>query len=168
MIERKKIYLASPLGFYEAGKDWMYAKLIPTIEAAGCIVIDPWKLTPKEEIDRILGMPCGIERILAFRRQNARIGKRNANAIRIADGIFAVLDGSDVDSGVAAEIGFGAALSKPILGYRNDFRPSRENEGTIVNLQVEYFLGLHKGKIITSLKEIKDGIRWMFKSTLLS
>jgi nucleoside 2-deoxyribosyltransferase len=62
--------------------------------------------------------------------------------------VFAVLDGTDVDSGTAAEIGYAFAKGKPILGYRGDFRLSADNDGSIVNLQVEYFIRASGGTII--------------------
>lgn len=66
-----------------------------------------------------------------------------------------MLDGNDVDSGTAAEIGYGSALKKPIIGYRGDFRLSAENEGGIVNLQVEYFIYLNNGEIVTDIEALK-------------
>jgi nucleoside 2-deoxyribosyltransferase len=62
-----------------------------------------------------------------------------------------VLDGTDVDSGTAAEIGYAFAKGKPILGYRGDFRLAADNEGGVVNLQVEYFIRASGGDIITKL-----------------
>jgi hypothetical protein len=62
-----------------------------------------------------------------------------------------VLDGVDVDSGTAAEIGSGFAKGKKIIGYRGDFSLSADNEGSIVNLQVEYFIEASGGAIVTRL-----------------
>ena len=61
-----------------------------------------------------------------------------------------MLDGTDVDSGTAAEIGYAFARGKNILGYRGDFRLSADNEGATVNLQVEYFIRESGGDIITA------------------
>lgn len=36
--------------------------------------------------------------------------------------MLAILDGQDVDSGTAAEIGYAFARRKPIVGYRGDLR----------------------------------------------
>ena len=68
--------------------------------------------------------------------------------------ILAVLDGTDVDSGTAAEIGYAFAKGKPILGYRGDFRLSADNDGSTVNLQVEYFIRQSGGDIVASIKEL--------------
>ena len=96
----------------------------------------------------------GIERIDAWRKLNFEIGQKNQHAIDECDAVVAVLDGSDVDSGTAAEIGYAFAKNKPILGYRSDFRLSADNEGGIVNLQVEYFIRASGGDIITRLADI--------------
>lgn len=40
-----------------------------------------------------------------------------------SDVLLAVLDGSDVDSGVAFEMGVAHALGKTVVGVRTDFRP---------------------------------------------
>jgi nucleoside 2-deoxyribosyltransferase len=42
--------------------------------------------------------------------------------VQSADIIIAVLDGPDVDSGTAWEIGYGRGLGKKIIGIRTDFR----------------------------------------------
>ena len=72
--------------------------------------------------------------------------------------IFAVLDGADVDSGTAAEIGYGFAKHKPVLGYRGDFRLSADNEGGIVNLQVEYFIRASGGDIIGQISDLPSAL----------
>jgi nucleoside 2-deoxyribosyltransferase len=82
----------------------------------------------------------------------------NLAAIDGCDLVLAVLDGVDVDSGTASEIGYAFAKGKPILGYRGDYRLCSENEGAIVNLQVEYFIRASDGDIITRLKDLGDAL----------
>lgn len=89
---------------------------------------------------------------------NSVIGRNNALAIKESDVIIAVLDGVDVDSGTASEIGYGSALRKPVIGYRGDFRLSADNEGSTVNLQVEYFIYLYGGEIVTNLESLKTAL----------
>jgi nucleoside 2-deoxyribosyltransferase len=89
---------------------------------------------------------------------NAKIARANTDAIETCDIVFAVLDGADVDSGTAAEIGYAYARGKTILGYRGDFRLSADNEGSIVNLQVEYFIDRSGGFIISSITALRDGL----------
>lgn len=73
--------------------------------------------------------------------------------------VFAVLDGTDVDSGTASEIGYAYALGKRILGYRGDFRLSADNEGSIVNLQVEYFIRASGGEIFNQIEGLPEAIQ---------
>ena len=74
-----------------------------------------------------------------------------------------MLDGTDVDSGTAAEIGYAFAKNKLIIGYRGDFRLSADNEGGIVNLQVEYFIRASGGDIITKLNDLPTKMRQLIK-----
>jgi nucleoside 2-deoxyribosyltransferase len=70
----------------------------------------------------------------------SEIGGNNRAGIDSADMVLAVLDGTDVDSGTAAEIGYAFGKGKPIRGCRGDFRLFADNDGSMVNLQVEYFI----------------------------
>ena len=106
----------------------------------------------------MLTLPFGAERRDAWRRINPEIGRKNQRLIDECDVIFAVLDGTDVDSGTAAEIGYGFAKHKPILGYRGDFRFSSDNEGGIVNLQVEYFIRASGGDIISQISDLPSAL----------
>lgn len=152
----KTVYLASPLGFSEAGRLFMDSKLIPMLESLGSITVeDPWSLTSEEEIHTVQSLPNGDEKRLAWSQLNRVIGSRNEAAIKRSDGMVAVLDGVDVDSGTAAEIGYAFGLGHRIIGYRNDFRVAGDNEGAIVNLQVEHFIYESGGTITTSLDELK-------------
>jgi nucleoside 2-deoxyribosyltransferase len=72
--------------------------------------------------------------------------------------VVAVLDGADVDSGTAAEIGYATALGRWVLGYRGDRRPLGDTAGCLVNLQVEYFIRL-KGDIYTSLDALVGALK---------
>ena len=63
------------------------------------------------------------------------IFNKNEAAIDKSDIIVAVIDGADVDSGTAWEIGYAYARGKSILGLRTDFR-TLGIEGT-VNLMIE-------------------------------
>lgn len=99
-------------------------------------------------------MPASAARIEAWRSLNADIGKMNQDSIDSCDVVFAVLDGPDVDSGTASEIGYAYARKKLIVGYRGDFRLSADNEGGVVNLQVEHFIRSSGGTIIRELSEL--------------
>jgi nucleoside 2-deoxyribosyltransferase len=136
-------YIASPYGFSPATRTFYLDVVLPAVRAAGVEPLDPWA---DPEGKRNAGLasahasPPGDERRAAFAAVNARIGAENETLLRRCDAVLAILDGPDVDSGTAAEVGFAAALGKPAVGLRLDFRPSGDNEGTTVNLQVEHFL----------------------------
>jgi nucleoside 2-deoxyribosyltransferase len=153
-----RIYVASPLGFSEAGRDFYDHRLIPQVKSLGHEVLDPWKLTDREKIKAVRAMTYGTEKRAEWRRVNAEIGRNNQAAIDRCDAVFAVLDGADVDSGTACEIGYAFALGKPILGYRGDIRLSADNEGAIVNLQVEYFIRQSGGEIITRFTDLASAL----------
>jgi nucleoside 2-deoxyribosyltransferase len=113
-------------------------------------VVDPFKLTLKEDLGRIAQLGSLDAQCEAWRALNRQIGETNRRAIDGADALLAILDGVDVDSGTAAEIGYAYAREKPIVGYRGDFRLSADNIGSTVNLQVEYFIQASRGSIVTT------------------
>jgi nucleoside 2-deoxyribosyltransferase len=78
------------------------------------------------------------------------IGARNRRLLADAAAVLAVLDGPDVDSGTAAEIGWAAACGLPVIGLRTDFRLA-EHEAAPVNLQVEDFILTSGGVLVPSL-----------------
>lgn len=157
-----KLYLASPFGFSEAGRLFMYEKIIPLIESAGYQVLDPWVQTPLEDIEAVAIMPYGFDKRQAWQNLNPIIGRNNEAAIDLAQGMVAVLDGVDIDSGTASEIGYATAQQKPVLGYRGDFRLSADNEGADINLQVEYFIKKHGGEIINAIDQLPDALHRVF------
>lgn len=151
----KKIYFASPLGFAESTRDFA-DKIENKLIEIGFEVLNPWKLDPSvgEKIaEAMKEQNSGIRKNI-LHNINFDIGYRNKLAIKECDMIFAVLDGVDVDSGTASEIGYGCALGKRIFGYRGDFRLSSDNEGSTVNLQVQYWIEISGGFIITEFKNI--------------
>jgi len=153
-----QIYLAGPLGFSEAGREFHYGKLIPELERSGHVVVDPWSLTDPGMIDAVANLPFGAERREAWRALNPEIGRNNHAALDACEAVVAVLDGVDVDSGTAAEIGYAFARGKPIVGYRGDLRLSADNEALTVNLQVEYFIRASGGDIVTTLTQLPGAL----------
>ncbi len=160
----KKIYIASPLGFSEAGRFFLYKKIIPLFTELNLICIDPWKLTPENLIEEVNSIDNGELKSAEWRKLNRVIAENNRNGIEGSDGMLAILDGTDVDSGTASEIGYAAALNKKICGYRSDFRRSGDNDGAIVNLQVEYFILNSGGRIISNLSELKGELIRFFNA----
>lgn len=79
----------------------------------------------------------------------------NEQAIRDADLILGVLDGSELDFGTVCEIGFAAGLGKRCYGLRTDFRDLGDFEGLPINLQVLYFIESSGGSLFTTIEEIR-------------
>ncbi len=115
----RNVYLAAPL-FSEAECDFN-SRLRDELEGIGMGVFLPQEHS--NEIDSELDA-----------RQES-IFSKNVAAIDKADILVAVLDGVDVDSGTAWEIGYAHALGKPVYGLRTDFR-TLGIEG-VVNLMIE-------------------------------
>ena len=90
---------------------------------------------------------------------NHRIGDLNRGAIEGVDVVVAVLDGSDVDSGTASEVGFAFARGKTIYGYRGDIRLTGENEATLVNLQVQYWVEESGGRLVRTVPDLIFALR---------
>ena len=67
--------------------------------------------------------------------EHARIYEQNKKALYEADLVVAVIDGADADSGTAWEMGYAAALNKPVFALRTDFRKVGTHEH--VNLMLE-------------------------------
>ena len=153
-----KIYTAGPLGFSEAGRVFHEQYVLAELKRLGHEALDPWKLTDQSKIDAVLKLPYGQAKRDAWRVLNVEIGGNNRLAIDRCDLVFAVLDGVDVDSGTASEIGYAFARGKPIVGYRGDFRLSADNDGLMVNLQVEYFIRQSGGDIITALANLERAL----------
>lgn len=131
------VYVAGPLGFSDAGRTYLYDKLYPLMAARGLRVLDPWHVDPAATAVLEARPDVDPAELLEVSRQ---IGERNVALIDSCDAVLALLDGSDVDSGTAAEIGYAAAKGKRVIGLRLDTRVSGDNEGVTVNLQVEHFL----------------------------
>jgi nucleoside 2-deoxyribosyltransferase len=154
-----RIYMAGPLGFSEAGRLFYGSVLVPFVQRLGYEVVDPWSHTDPRRVEAIERMPDGPERRAAWRTLNREIGATNRAAIDGVQAVVAVLDGTDVDSGTAAEIGYAFARGKLIVGYRGDFRLSADNEGGTVNLQVEYFIHESGGTIVTRYEDLEKSLR---------
>jgi nucleoside 2-deoxyribosyltransferase len=99
---------------------------------------------------------------------NHQIAERNRQAIESGDVVVAVLDGPDVDSGTASEIGFAFACGKTIFGYRGDIRLTGENQATLVNLQVQYWIeesGGRKGRLVRTVPDLLMALDALIKSS---
>jgi uncharacterized protein (DUF952 family) len=145
------IYVASPLGFTEPGRRWLADVLHPALVECDVDVLDPWA-DPTGIVARTMAIPTAdATRLDALATMNRTLGGLNAASIARADAVLAILDGSDVDSGTAAEVGYAAGLGIGIVGLRTDIRPAGDNAAATVNLQVEYFIEASGGRICDTL-----------------
>jgi nucleoside 2-deoxyribosyltransferase len=154
-----RVYIAGPLGYSEAGRHFHNTVLVPFVSGLGYEVLDPWALADQRKVEAVQKMPEGPERRAAWRELGREIGRTNQAAIDAAHGVIAVLDGPDVDSGTAAEIGYAFARGKLIVGYRGDSRVSADNEGGLVNLQVEFFIRESGGSIVSRYEDLEASMR---------
>ncbi len=138
--------MASP----KLGRHYYECVLLPKL-AEVVEPVDPWALVSDSELDEARAK--GTERELA-----TEIGRRNAEAIKSCELLVAVLDGQEVDSGTAAEVGYASALGIRCFGLRTDHRKSGEI-GATVNLQVESFLVTSGGFIADSLEALVEALR---------
>lgn len=158
-------YIAGPLGFSEAGRMFYNEKFIPAVEALGYEILDPWKLTDQSLFEEASAIEDPQKKTLVLQRLNRLVGTNNSEAIERCHIVIAILDGPDVDSGTAAEIGHAYGIKKMIRGYRSDFRLSSENIGAKVNIQVEFYIRESGGGIDTSLEDLCKALhgvrRWL-------
>ena len=132
------IYLAAPL--FSAAEQEFNLRLAATLKEKGFVVF-----LPQEDSKDTKDM----------RGQDLQnyIFKSNAKAIRDCDIMVAVLDGADVDSGTAWEVGYAYALGKSVFGLRTDFRTLGEHEG-VVNIMIAYSMkSIYQtiGELVSSL-----------------
>lgn len=151
------VYTAGPDGFSEA--TWKHHQdLVDFLSASNFKVLDPWALTPQHVVEKALSIPDYSERVAELHKLDRLMGRRNTRAIVAGEIIIANLDGQEVDSGTSSEVGCGYMAGDVCFGVRSDFRKSGENEGCIINLQVQYFIEASGGKIFRSQEELKANI----------
>lgn len=121
---------------------------------SGFEVLDPWNTGIEPPAPEAEKQP--------WDRFNMLVGERNRKMIESSDGMLAVLEGTDVDSGTASEIDCAFALGKKILGYRGDFRLAGNNPGSTVNLQVEYFSTKKRRQDSSLCRELVDALADVF------
>jgi nucleoside 2-deoxyribosyltransferase len=148
-MSRKRVYLASPLGFAASTRGFMETLIAALSEHVD--VENPWDDTRFERDFAEIGkIDSFSERQRRLEVINTEIGRSNAERIDSCDAVFAILDGVDVDSGTAAEIGYAFGRGKIVSGVRTDFRLAGDNLGAVVNLQVQYFIEASGGCVVTT------------------
>ena len=109
-----RIYLAGPL-FTAAEWHWN-SQLADVLRAAGHEVF-----LPQEHAEKYLDETGQIT-------DPSSLFGDNVSEIDDAQAVLAILDGADVDSGTAWEVGYAVAKNKLIVGLRTDLRRSGDTE----------------------------------------
>lgn len=148
--QRPRCYLASPLGFSEAGRHYYSQVYVPALSEV-VEPVDPWSLIAEEEITAARAAGAVREVLLD-------LGRRNTEAIRSSALLVAFLDGQEPDSGTVAELGYAAALGKRCFGLRSDLRQAGDEE-LAVNLQLETFVIDSGGVIVPTLADLVEALR---------
>jgi len=107
-----KIYLSAPL-FTQVERRWnrlLGSALQERIQGAEIVL--PQDMTFDDAFNQAVDFP--------------HIFHACVESLEDADVVVAVLDGSDVDSGTAFEVGYAYARGIPIVGIRTDFRKSQD------------------------------------------
>ncbi|MCT4612509.1 MAG: nucleoside 2-deoxyribosyltransferase [Clostridia bacterium] len=136
-----KIYLAaSVFSVFERELNVSIAKMIT--ELGGHSVFLPQEVAPPETED-------GLDMEYIY--------KECRDHIDSSDAILAIVDGSDVDSGVAWELGYAFAKNVPSLCIRTDIRKAEHNG---VNIMIEYGASktIHLTKYHQKIKDVVDRI----------
>jgi nucleoside 2-deoxyribosyltransferase len=144
LTARARCYVASPLGFTEAGRDY-YARVYLPALARAVEPVDPWTLTSTDEFIAAAAAGPAAQRTLAL-----EVGRRNAEAIRSCSLLAAYLEGQEPDAGTIAEVGYACGLGLTCFGLRSDLRQAGE-PGVALNLQVESLIVASGGEIVGSL-----------------
>ena len=152
MTARPRCYVASPLGFTEAGRDY-YARVYLPALAEVVEPVDPWVLTGADEFAAAAAVGVDAQRALAL-----EVGRRNAEAIRSCTLLAAYLEGQEPDSGTVVEVGYACGLGVTCFGLRSDLRLAGES-GVALNLQVESLIVDSGGAIVGSLPALVAALR---------
>jgi len=86
-------------------------------------------------------------------RNHLSIFNQCLNGLKKSDIVVAVLEGTDVDSGTAWEIGYAYATGKPVIGFRTDFRI--QTPGERVNLMIQESLN----EYVDNFEALKDVLK---------
>ena len=148
----RAVYVGGPSGFFEAGRLWHRDVVIPAVIAAGLVPKDPWS-GPSPVAEVLSTMEYGFDRRAALHEANLAQGRYDLDLIDDSEAVLASLDGQDVDSGTALEIGYGFARGLLLVGVRTDIRRCSDNEGSIVNLMVETCIADSGGILTDSLDQ---------------
>ena len=152
-MPRKTLYLANPYGFSAHQRARLLPELVERLETLGAEVWEPFSRNNQIDMEK----PGWAW----------RVAQADANDVRAAQGIFAVVNGTPPDEGVMVELGIAIALDKAIFLFRDDFRRCTDSEDYPLNLML--FAGLPEtgwqSHYYTRVDELGDPakalVRWL-------
>ncbi len=150
---RGRVYLAGPSGFFEAGRRWHETVVVPRVKAAGLVPVDPWASSAAA------GRAATGRALAEVSLEPGALGSKNLRLLEGSEAILASLDGPDVDSGTALEIGYGFCRGLLVVGLRTDARSGSDGVGTVVNSMVETCIADSGGILTASLDHAVDFLR---------
>lgn len=89
------------------------------------------------------------------KRAYRTIFERDLRGLEGADAVVAILDGPDVDSGTAFEVGYAFAKGKPVVGLKTDMRVFARDE-ELNNMLAQGIRALAKNldEVVSELKKL--------------
>jgi nucleoside 2-deoxyribosyltransferase len=144
-----KLYFAAPL-FTTAERAFNKA-LAVRLEAGGHGVFLPQERGPSDDLDA----PIGGEGATARARSMSagEVLEKNLRGLDWAEGVVAIMDGPDPDSGTAWECGYAYARAKPTVVLRTDFRGVGDTSGSAYNAMLS---GSADARVEIALASIDD------------
>jgi nucleoside 2-deoxyribosyltransferase len=85
---------------------------------------------------------------------------KHIGALERCDAVVAILDGPDIDSGTAFEVGYAVAQGRPVVGVRTDFRRPGDTAKSPYNLMLNVPLAheLNLSSMDFSISEVARSI----------
>lgn len=139
-MSRLKAYVANPLIFSPATREWYKGTMIPVVE---------------KHVD-VINLPTSsggakMDESMSKRERSKAIFDWNVKRLDQCDFVICVLDGVQTDDGTAWEVGYAWAKGKPSIGVRFDMRDGcKEKVSRFTNLMIENCCV----DIVTSLEEL--------------
>ena len=131
-----KVYIAGPL--FTEGERWFLEKIDEI-----CAQRNLKTFLPHRDGDESKSCP--------------EIFEQDLKELKSADMVIAVLDGPDVDSGTAFEIGVASALGKYIIGIKTDFRAMAYlGRANPLESEMNLMLRCSINKLCRNLKELEE------------
>jgi uncharacterized protein len=154
-VDKYGVYTSSLFGMTEEGRRYTREVLWPTLRSIkNVVILDPWKDVIYMSDDEFKNGPP------LTKEQRREIGIANFRMIDQSTFVLANLDGNIVDSGTGAEMGYGHAKGKVVIGYYAfDPRAFGRGETTPENIQIEAPIILSGGIAARTLNEAAAEIR---------